>query len=456
MADILQKLTRIKLASKQYAVFTYLAAPDNSVKGMIHGIEPSTQPSELQAHFRAPNYSILHARMLGQTQMAVITFEGTRAPHYVYYYKAETRCLPYRSTRQACTIRLRVGPRADVGPNPETNRYPQCGQASPRADPDCKLTCALYQGDHPTADKTCPARIRKHTRRQGATHYGNEEMRAGISRRSRTSKRSCSGDEQQRCSSTSASRARSKSRRCPSSQSRAHSTSKHHSGSKRMAHSKSGLHSRSRHRFRSRIRSRPGSRSASRSGPGFSSGNRYKSSSRQSMWTRNPDDPQDGGTNVTKMNWAARVHLLSTARKNAYSTHDTTQTSPDTALLLQLVLVEVKALRAENPELRNTNQDLRKALQAKEQDSGLIPEQPIETLSLNIGTQMQINLLCENQALIQQNMSVIQETLTKLYTAVERMLNRQITTSTSNPVRNKMREKPFARPTLNSATSVSQ
>ncbi|KAH9377997.1 hypothetical protein HPB48_011531 [Haemaphysalis longicornis] len=66
---------------------------------MINGIQCSKQPLKLQAHFRAPNHSILYERMLGNTQRAVITFEGTRVSHYVYYYGAETLCLPYRSMR---------------------------------------------------------------------------------------------------------------------------------------------------------------------------------------------------------------------------------------------------------------------------------------------------------------------------------------------------------------------
>ncbi|KAH9375496.1 hypothetical protein HPB48_017380 [Haemaphysalis longicornis] len=185
-ADILRKLSHINLAGKDNAVFAYVAASDNSVKGVIHGILPGTQPSELQAHLPARNHSILYTRVLGQTQTAVITFEGTRVLQYVYHYGAEIRCLPYRLTRQVSSICLRVGYRADVRPNPETNRCPQCGQASPRVDNDCKPGCALCQGDHPTLEETCPARLRKHTRRQGATHDGNEELPAGILWRSRS------------------------------------------------------------------------------------------------------------------------------------------------------------------------------------------------------------------------------------------------------------------------------
>ncbi|KAH9378745.1 hypothetical protein HPB48_007522 [Haemaphysalis longicornis] len=46
----LGKLTHINLAGKDHAVFAYVAAPNSSVKGVIHGIEPGIQPSELQAH----------------------------------------------------------------------------------------------------------------------------------------------------------------------------------------------------------------------------------------------------------------------------------------------------------------------------------------------------------------------------------------------------------------------
>ncbi|KAH9379791.1 hypothetical protein HPB48_007292 [Haemaphysalis longicornis] len=152
----IRKLTHLNLAGKEHAMFACVAAPYKLLRGVIHGIEPGTQPSELQAHLRAPNDSILYARMLGQIQTAVITFEGIRVPHYVYYYGAETRCLPYPYRLYIC---LRVGHRADVCPNPETIRFPQCGQASTREDHDCKPTCALCQGDHPTADKTCLARI---------------------------------------------------------------------------------------------------------------------------------------------------------------------------------------------------------------------------------------------------------------------------------------------------------
>ncbi|KAH9378938.1 hypothetical protein HPB48_011096 [Haemaphysalis longicornis] len=48
-AGTLRKLTHIKLAGKDHAVLAYVAAPENSVMGMIHGIEPAAQPSELKA-----------------------------------------------------------------------------------------------------------------------------------------------------------------------------------------------------------------------------------------------------------------------------------------------------------------------------------------------------------------------------------------------------------------------
>ncbi|KAH9362626.1 hypothetical protein HPB48_001277 [Haemaphysalis longicornis] len=45
-ADILRKLTHIKLAGKEHAMFACVAAHDNSVKGVVHGTDPGTKPSE--------------------------------------------------------------------------------------------------------------------------------------------------------------------------------------------------------------------------------------------------------------------------------------------------------------------------------------------------------------------------------------------------------------------------
>ncbi|KAH9379576.1 hypothetical protein HPB48_021849 [Haemaphysalis longicornis] len=188
-ADIRRKLTHIKLAGKDHAVFAYVAAPDNSVKGVIHGIEPGTEPSEFQAHLRAQNHTILYARMLGQTQTAVITFEGTRVSHYVYYYvdaaglynkparRAPSRCLPKSRNQPLPTVRI----------------------------------------SKPEGKSSLQAHLRTLPRRP--PYCGNEELPAGILPRSRSSKRSSLGEEQQRWSSRSASLARFKSRRRSPSQS---------------------------------------------------------------------------------------------------------------------------------------------------------------------------------------------------------------------------------------------
>ncbi|KAH9375574.1 hypothetical protein HPB48_009426 [Haemaphysalis longicornis] len=76
--------------------------------GVIHGIEPGTEPSELQAHLRAPNHSILYARMLGQTPTPVITFEGTLYATGLYNMparRAPSRCLPKSRFQQLPNVR---------------------------------------------------------------------------------------------------------------------------------------------------------------------------------------------------------------------------------------------------------------------------------------------------------------------------------------------------------------
>ncbi|KAL1414364.1 hypothetical protein MTO96_007602 [Rhipicephalus appendiculatus] len=81
-ANVVQSLPSLRFGAKDYAVMAYVAAPDNSCKGVIHGLDAGTTPTELLAHLRVrtQGVKILYARMLGKSQSAVITFEGKIVP----------------------------------------------------------------------------------------------------------------------------------------------------------------------------------------------------------------------------------------------------------------------------------------------------------------------------------------------------------------------------------------
>lgn len=161
LANKLTKLQTLRLGATDYAVTAYTAAPDESVKGIVHGIPPGTTPDDILDNLEAPGHEILYARMLGQTYTAVITFAGKRLPFFVYYMNGEMRCTPYRPTRHVCRICLQEGHRADVCPTPDTAKCLTCGTANPDPDHPCAPKCVLCHGEHATAARECPQRLRR-------------------------------------------------------------------------------------------------------------------------------------------------------------------------------------------------------------------------------------------------------------------------------------------------------
>ncbi|KAH7965202.1 hypothetical protein HPB49_004646 [Dermacentor silvarum] len=57
----------LQVGEKEYAVTAYAATPDNSGKGVIHGITPGTSVRTLTEGLYAPGHAVLYARMLGRT-----------------------------------------------------------------------------------------------------------------------------------------------------------------------------------------------------------------------------------------------------------------------------------------------------------------------------------------------------------------------------------------------------
>ncbi|KAH7959761.1 hypothetical protein HPB49_013609 [Dermacentor silvarum] len=149
LAMSIRHINTIHLGGREFAVTAYVAAPDSSAKAVIHGIPAGTPTEVLLNGLYAPGREILHARMLGQTSAAVITFTGKTVPFYVRYYSGEVRCKPYRPTTHVCRICYQVGHRTD------------CGTQNPTQDHPCHPRCALCQGSHPTASKECPDRLKK-------------------------------------------------------------------------------------------------------------------------------------------------------------------------------------------------------------------------------------------------------------------------------------------------------
>lgn len=161
-AEILRRITTLTLERKTYEFNTYVAAPEGTLRGVIHGIDPGTTPEELTANLRVRTQGVtVHsARMLGATKSAVITFEGPLLPRYVLYYGGEVACHPYKPTRQACQVCLQPGHRSDVCPTPNTPVCRQCGILNPVDGHPCAPKCHLCGDAHLTGAKECSQRLK--------------------------------------------------------------------------------------------------------------------------------------------------------------------------------------------------------------------------------------------------------------------------------------------------------
>ncbi|KAH6929557.1 hypothetical protein HPB50_002765 [Hyalomma asiaticum] len=135
-----------RLGEHTYLVSISIGVPDNSCKGIIHGVDPGKSPSELMDHLVAPGHTVLHARMMGETSTPVITFEGLQVPHYKLYHGAEYRCYG-----QVCTVCLQLGHRSDHYPTPNRVTCKICGVQGTSGH-SCTPKYRSFGGDHPTTD----------------------------------------------------------------------------------------------------------------------------------------------------------------------------------------------------------------------------------------------------------------------------------------------------------------
>ncbi|KAL1470224.1 hypothetical protein MTO96_024503 [Rhipicephalus appendiculatus] len=124
VADALLKVQELLLGQRTYPVSAYLAAPDDSCKGIVPGLKPGTPSHTLVEEMQATDIQILQARMMGQTNIALVTFDGLRVPRFVRFLGAELRCYPHRPRQQVCKTCLKLGHRADHCPTPDVKVLP--------------------------------------------------------------------------------------------------------------------------------------------------------------------------------------------------------------------------------------------------------------------------------------------------------------------------------------------
>ncbi|KAH9360700.1 hypothetical protein HPB48_011484 [Haemaphysalis longicornis] len=96
----LRGLQSLRIQDTDIPLRAYLAAPTDSCRGVIHGVQANTPPEELAANLISTGASIISARMMGRTEIALITFAGSTIPRYVIYHHTEFRCYPQKPKAQ--------------------------------------------------------------------------------------------------------------------------------------------------------------------------------------------------------------------------------------------------------------------------------------------------------------------------------------------------------------------
>ncbi|KAH7958126.1 hypothetical protein HPB51_027887 [Rhipicephalus microplus] len=131
VAEALYKVWEHKLSERVYPITTYFEALDNSCTDIVPGFVPGTSFSTLLDELVAPVTKILQARMMVQTNIALVTFEGLKIPRYVRFYGAELCCYPYHPRQVVCKICHKLGHHDDHRHTPDVVICPPCGTDNP-------------------------------------------------------------------------------------------------------------------------------------------------------------------------------------------------------------------------------------------------------------------------------------------------------------------------------------
>ncbi|KAG0430010.1 hypothetical protein HPB47_023094 [Ixodes persulcatus] len=135
LAEHFLKVKTIRTPDKEISVSTYLALNGNQVRGVIYGIDPTDDPENL-----LPNL-------------------GKRTPRYVTYYDCMIQVCAYRPRVVVCTHCHAIGHKADICPNEEEQRCPDCGREHMHGEDRCMDTspqCKNCKGAHLATDSSCP------------------------------------------------------------------------------------------------------------------------------------------------------------------------------------------------------------------------------------------------------------------------------------------------------------
>ncbi|KAH7934002.1 hypothetical protein HPB49_020202 [Dermacentor silvarum] len=131
-------------------------------------INPAETPQRIKSELEWSQGAILAVRKLGDSTAAVVTFEGTKLPRFIFYHSVVAYVRPYKKTIPACSLCGTIGHRPSACPRPTPGRCTRCGTqvqvtSEGLAEHECNPTCLLCSGPHETGARGCPGKYRKPT-----------------------------------------------------------------------------------------------------------------------------------------------------------------------------------------------------------------------------------------------------------------------------------------------------
>lgn len=79
-AKVMQAIKSLNINGRQHPVNAYVTAGEDTTRGVIHGIEAHTPSDVLRSNLRirTQGLELIDARMMGDSQSALLTFYGSR------------------------------------------------------------------------------------------------------------------------------------------------------------------------------------------------------------------------------------------------------------------------------------------------------------------------------------------------------------------------------------------
>ncbi|KAG0416115.1 hypothetical protein HPB47_006721 [Ixodes persulcatus] len=106
--------TKLKAHDKEAAVVAFEVLPEDTGKGVAHGVDPSLQPEQLFEALYELGREIYYAITMGKGGLALVTFQGQRQPRSVAFYGEYIRVTLYKPYRMTCHNCLELGHKENV------------------------------------------------------------------------------------------------------------------------------------------------------------------------------------------------------------------------------------------------------------------------------------------------------------------------------------------------------